>query len=312
MALDSRSLLQRLRIGPRRVVASLRMLREVTKNRSLNTILFSPPGHFYSPLPSLRRIRGDTARIFRSRDEIPGVDLGPTRQLALLPEFARYYGEMPFQEKRSKEVRYFFDNSYFAYSDAIILYSLLRHLRPKRVIEVGSGFSSAVMLDTDERFLERTTQFTFIEPFPQRLRSLLTDEDMSRHRILEASVQDVPLDTYADLDRSDILFIDSSHVVKTGSDVAFLFFEVLPSLRPGTIVHVHDVLWPFEYPESWIYEGRAWNEAYFLRAFLQYNGAFEILYFNSYMGTCFRNEVSESLPLCLKDTGGSIWLRKLG
>ena len=144
---------------------------------------------------------------------------------------------------------------------AIILYALLRRLRPKRIIEVGSGFSSALMLDSNDRFLDGSICSTFIEPYPERLRSLLTEHDKGRIELLQTAVQSVPRDVFAPPVTNDILFIDSSHVTKIGSDVNYLLFEILPRLKPGVVVHVHDVMWPFEYPKEWLMEGRAWNEA---------------------------------------------------
>jgi hypothetical protein len=109
---------------------------------------------------------------------------------------------------------------------------------------------------------------------------------------------------------NDVLFIDSSHVTKIGSDVNYLFFEILPRLRPGVLVHIHDVMWPFNYPLEWIIEGRSWNKAYIVRAFLQYNEAFDILLFNSYLGHTYRKMLTEQMPKFLENTGGSIWLGK--
>jgi predicted O-methyltransferase YrrM len=202
-------------------------------------------------------------------------------------------------------------NPWFGHGDAISLYAMLRHLRPKRVIEVGSGFTSALMLDTDEKFLGRSVRFTFIEPFPEgRLLGILRDEDRQSVRLVQDIVQAAPLTTIAELDSNDILFIDSSHVSKIGSDVNYIFFEVLPALRPGVVVHFHDVLWPFEYPQAWVMEGAALNEAYILRAFLQYNQVFEVLLFNSYLGYKFAPLLEKLMPRFLNDPGGSLWLRK--
>jgi hypothetical protein len=99
--------------------------------------------------------------------------------------------------------------------------------------------------------------------------------------------------------------------LNVGSGVARIFFEILPKLKRGVMVHFHDILWPFEYPKEWFIEGRAWNEAYALRVFLQFNNVFEILYFNSYMGHFYRKRLQEKMPLCLRNTGGSLWLKKV-
>ena len=110
----------------------------------------------------------------------------------------------------------------------------------------------------------------------------------------------------------DVLFIDSSHVGKAGSDVNDLFFRIIPNLAPGVLVHVHDVLWPFDYPLDWLKEGRAWNEAYLLRAFLQFNSEWDVLYFNAWMGTHHAEAVREKAPLMLEETGASFWMRRKG
>src|SRR5207249_2885268 len=165
---------------------------------------------------------------------------------------------------------------------SLTLFAMMRLHRPRRVIEVGSGFSSALMLDVNDRFPERRTQFTFIDPHPDRLTPVLRSTDSSSARVVTQHVQDVPLTIFGELESDDFLFIDSSHVAKFGSDVNYLYFEILPRLTPGVLVHVHDIFWPFEYPTEWIREGRAWNEAYLLRAFLTFNKAYEIVFWTPY------------------------------
>jgi len=274
---------------------------------------FAPPGHFYSPIPDLHFVQRHSSKLFeRDTRDVPGIALHADEQRALIARFARFYGEIPFAAKRSRELRYYFDNSYFSYGDAISLYSMLRCFRPQRVIEIGSGYSSAVMLDTNDRFLAGDVKFAFIEPCPERLQSLLNDHDRVHHELIVADVQTVSLDRFQALEADDILFIDSSHVIRIGSDVVFLLSHVLPALRQGVIVHFHDVFWPFEYPEEWVRNGRAWNEAYALRAFLQFNSSFEILFFNSYLSVHHKDALERHLPLFLRNPGGSIWLRKTG
>jgi predicted O-methyltransferase YrrM len=274
--------------------------------------LMHPPGHFYSPIPNLKEVRRRADRIFdRTRRELPGIDLNEAGQLELLRQFAGYYAEMPFRDGRQPGLRYFFDNPYFAHSDAVFLYCVLRHFRPQRVVEVGSGFSSAVMLDTSERFLDRKVRFTFIEPYPERLCALLTPEDAARVTILERPVQDVDARTFEALGAGDVLFIDSTHVAKAGSDVGHLLFEVLPALKPGVLVHFHDVFHPFEYPEAWVMSGRAWNEAYMLHAFLIGNAGFQVVAFNTFLAQFHADWFREHMPACLENTGGSLWLRRI-
>ncbi len=285
-----------------------RRFKILSANRFLQ---FVPPGHFYSPIPDFEFVEQHSATLFDRRTQhVPGIAVDVDAQRALIEIFAKFYDEIPFRAERSHGLRYHFDNSYFSYGDAISLYSMLRCFQPQRVVEVGSGYSSAVMLDTNDRFLSRGIQFSFIDPNPERLQSLLNEQDRADHELIVANVQDVPLDCFQALEANDILFIDSSHVIRIGSDVVHLLSVVLPALKQGVVVHFHDIFWPFEYPEAWIRDGRAWNEAYGLKAFLQFNSNFEILFFNSYLAIHHKEVLERHLPLFLRNPGGSIWLRK--
>jgi hypothetical protein len=272
---------------------------------------YAPPGHFYSPIPDLdytREHRGDL--LSQARTFCPGVELAEQQQVDLIRELAAYYDEVPFSEKKQNGARYYFDNPYLGHGSSIVLYSMMRHFHPKRIVEVGSGFSSAAMLDVNDRFFDGGIRFTFVEPYPDRLLSLLSERDKQRHNICSDIVQNVSLDMFSELESNDILFIDSSHVAKVGSDVGYLLGEVLPILQKGVIVHIHDIYWPFEYPDNWVLEGKAWNEAYMVKSFLQFNSCFEILLFNSYLATHHQQLMRECLPLFLPDGGSGLWLRK--
>lgn len=306
-----------------RTVWDNRWLCEALADRdNLRYIRLVPPGHFYSPLLDIREIDAQAQRLFdKTVREIPGIRLNHEEQLRLLQDFAALYDECPFPETRGPSARYFLDNEYFSYGDGITLYSFLRHYHPQRIIEIGSGFSSAAMLDVNERFFGGSIQCTFVEPYPERLQGLMTADDTTRHTVLKQKVQDVDLEIFDALGADDILFVDSSHVAKTGSDVCHLFSTVLPRLRQGVIIHFHDITWPFEYPRNWIETGMSWNEAYFLKAFLQYNSAFQIVYFCSFIEAVGRELLAKSMPLALKaatqtsplvtPSNSSLWLRKM-
>ena len=275
-----------------------------------NRTLF-PPGHFYSPIPDPAEVKKREQQIFdRSRPTIPGIDLNLEEQLALLEKFRAFYGELPFTPERVDGNRYYFENSFYMYSDAIFLYSVIRHFQPKRIIEVGSGFSSFCILDTNEKFFKNSIKCRFIEPYPERLLSQLKNEDKDRIEISATTLQDTNLSTFDQLGENDLLVIDSTHVSKTGSDVNAIFFDILPRLKKGVLVHFHDIFYPFEYPSDWVYEGRSWNEAYMLRTFLQFNNCFRIIFFNTFLAQFYEEKFQKDFPLCLKNTGGSIWLRK--
>lgn len=270
---------------------------------------FVPPGHFYSPHPSERDI-DEYARSMTKPDALPGIDLNEAGQLALLHEFAPLYPTIPFQDEATPGFRYRYVNEMYSYADAIFLHSLLRVVKPQRIIEIGSGYSSAVTLDTVEHFLHGATECSFIEPYPERLYSLLKPSDRERVTIVPTRLQEVRLDVFDRLGPGDILFIDSTHVSKVNSDVNRIFFEILPRLSPGVFIHVHDVFYPFDYPLDWLRGGRAWNEQYVLRAFLLFNSAFRIRLFGDYITYKHPDWFREHMPLCLRNTGGALWLER--
>jgi hypothetical protein len=166
------------------------------------------------------------------------------------------------------------------------------------------------MLDVNEKLFGSSIDMTFIDPYPELLQGLLADNDKSKTRILSTVVQDVAPEVFQSLQANDILFIDSSHVAKTGSDVNHLIFRVLPLLNPGVYIHVHDIFYPFEYPESWVLEGRAWNEVYLFHAFLAHNNAYQIQFLITYLLNRYRERIETEFPLFKKCVGGSLWLRK--
>lgn len=294
-------------------------IRSLLESENLGFIRYASPGHFSSPIPDLHEINLKSQYLFdRSAREIPAININEDSQLQLANTFSELYDEMPFPDIQSEGWRYFLDNPYFSYGDGIILYSFLRHFSPRRVIEVGSGFSSSEMLDINDLFFHKHVQFTFVDPFPARLLGLLSEVDKRKVRVEAKPVQEVEANTFSLLEANDILFVDSSHVAKINSDVLHILFYILPQLKDGVIVHFHDVLWPFEYPRNWLEGGRAWNEAYILRAFLQYNPAFEVVYFNSYMELHHADFLGKSMPGILKKPSSkvtpgnaSLWIRKV-
>ena len=265
-----------------------------------------PPGHFYSPIPA-----DDDFQQTAVNEPLRDIELNEEGQQRLLLDLSRYYEELPFLDSRQPDLRYYFDQVWYCYADAIYLYSLIRQFAPRRYFEIGSGFSSAVALDTSDLFLSGSMRCTFIDPYPERLQELLRAEDWTRCRLHPKRVQDFPSEMFDELEANDILFVDSSHVSKVGSDVNHVLFNVLPRLKPNVLIHFHDILYPFVYPEAWFREGRAWNEVYLIRAFLQNNPDYRILLFGSYVAQRLQPLLEQYMPLCLKNTGGALWLLKV-
>lgn len=267
-----------------------------------------PAGHYYSPLPSIDDIELCAAQP-RSAFDVPGVDLAIDDQISLAVALEPSMADLDFPASRTKARRYWYANDFFELSDALVLGGLMRHFATKRVIEIGSGFSSACMLDVSERFMDNAVEFTFVEPFPDdRLRPLLRTADKARVELLDVQVQTLDPLVFDRLDEGDILLIDSSHVTKYGNDVNYLFFEVLPRLQPGVLVHVHDVHPGFEYPIEWVRKLWGWNEAYLLRSFLTFNYDYRTLMHAALLQS--DPQLRRKLPKVLGDAGpgGSFWM----
>lgn len=225
------------------------------------------PIHYYEPIPDFRLITVE--QITRGR-EFPAIDFRWDDQLALLDELAAYQDEL-------RALDFNFDNGYFSGFDAAIYYSLIRHLKPQKIIEIGGGYSTR--LANKALTSNGTGSLTCIEPYPERLNGTGPTIEL-----IQKPVEELEVDFFSRLKTNDILFIDSSHTVKFGSDVCYEFLEILPRLAPGVWVHVHDIFFPHDYPAEWLLERRmALNEQYLLEAFLSFNKQFQVTLANYWL-----------------------------
>ena len=277
--------------------------------------LWVPPGHFYSPFPDLEEMDRRQAEVFgRDPFDVAAVDLAVDAQAKLLDELEPLVAGVEFPltatDAQRAGVRYWTDNPAYGAGDALFLLAMLRHLRPPRVLELGSGYSSACTLDARDELPAGEMEVTFVDPYPELLHSVLRPGDLDTITVLPIGSQDLDHDAIASLQAGDVLFIDSTHVSKPGSDVNRNLFEILPALNPGVVIHLHDIFPGFEYPRSWVDEGRGWTELYLLRAFLQYNEAFEILLWPGLMWSLAPEEFERRFPPFALNRGGAIWLRK--
>lgn len=273
---------------------------------------YAPAGHFYSPVVDRAGLAADAARLWPAQPRMPaGIDFNDDSHRHILEvEFPRFIAGFDYAKGGDGEVRYATGNPQFAYLDARALFVLLQAWRPARVIEVGSGHSSLLMADVNRRFLGGSMHVTCIEPYPE---SFLQRDDCNIDRLVRRRVQDVPLAEFDALADGDVLFIDSSHVCKAGSDVNHLYLEVLPRLAPGVRVHVHDIFLPFDYPRQWLLEqGRSWNEQYLLQALLMDNPKFEVVFGSAYCAWRHADALRRAVGADAEAAagGGSFWLRK--
>jgi hypothetical protein len=217
------------------------------------------PIHYYEPLPDFRSIT--TEQITRRRS-YASIDFNWPAQLDLVTELAQYREELD-------RITFDFDNVFFSGFDAAVYYALIRHLQPQRVIEIGGGYSTQIA----DKALARNGKgrLTCIEPYPE---ARLLEANLNVE-LIEKRVEQIDVDFFSCLETGDILFIDSSHAVKFGSDVCYEFLDVMPRLKPGVWIHVHDIFFPHDYPAEWLLNRRlALNEQYLLEAFLAFNNSF--------------------------------------
>lgn len=264
------------------------------------------PNHFYEPIPDTRTL---SDKLWEGESAMTGVDMNDAVQVDLLencfPSFREEYDALP-SKATGDEREFHFDNDVFGGTDALVLYCMVRHFKPRLIVEVGSGFSTRLAALAARR--NGATRIVSIEPFP--------DEVLRRgipgvEEVIVAPVQEVPLDRFRELQSGDILFIDTSHVVKIGGDVNFLFLEVLPALARGVIVHIHDVFLPNEYRREWVLDQkRFWTEQYMLHAFLLFNSEFEVLFGNTYMATKYPDIMKRVFSRSPWWGGGSFWIRR--
>jgi predicted O-methyltransferase YrrM len=269
--------------------------------------LFVPPGHFSSPI--VNPIEAD--QHFRKLvvpSALPGIKLSRDEMISTWHSLLPFLRSNPFPETKGHKFRYAFDNPAYSWGDGSTLHAMIRQHRPQRIIEIGSGWSSACMADTVEHYLDGACLLTFVEPYPALVQELLGNF-LGQVQYFKKPVQDISLDVFRELEANDIVFIDSTHVLRTGSDVCFELFQILPCLRTGVLVHIHDMFWPFEYPRVWaVDENRSWNELYAVRAFLTNNADWRIVLFNDYLANFERPMLEATYPRFLRNSGGALWL----
>jgi hypothetical protein len=261
--------------------------------------------HFYGPIPNLAELPADH---FQRRSELPGVEMRLQDQLAWVKEWDALAGELDALPAGSPEgpPRFSHDNPFFAGADANVLYALLRTQRPSRMVEVGSGQSTLLSAQALARNSKEGSRcrFTAYEPFPAEYLRAGPIEGLDE--LVSLPAQRIPPEAFEELTAGDVLFIDSSHVLKTGSDVQSLYLEVIPRLAKGVWVHIHDIFFPLEYPEPWVrQEHRFWTEQYLLQAFLAFNAAWQV----EWCGSWRQQERPERAPARFRG-GGSFWMRR--
>jgi hypothetical protein len=300
-------------VGVHDTLVHLRRLAETLVQRGLRPLGYQlSRRHFYSPIPVVEEL---PAGLWDGPSELPGVDLRLAEALALLNgPLAPYLAEFQPPMHPTGPGRFWLDNRSYGCVDAETLYALLRHLKPARLYELGSGASSHV-IQLAARANEREDsplEHTVFDPFPYSASPMgpvlsastnpLRSEDLDPARFLA-------------LRDGDVLFVDTTHTVRTGGDVTHIFLEIIPRLAPGVTIHVHDIFLPYEYPEDWVVHRRyAWAEQYLLQAFLAFNRDFEVLMPNHALARAAPRELARAIPSFDPRTvsPGAFWIRRTG
>ena len=266
---------------------------------------------FYSPIPDLRAL---PAGVFERRSPLRGLELRLDRQVALVEdELAPYLAEFePPERPTGRPGEFHLANGSYPPVDADLLYALVRYLKPRRVLELGSGHSTLVtcMAAAANGRQGYPTRVECFDPHP----SVVSADTPGVARLEPVPAQEVPLAEFQALAAGDVLFVDTTHTVKVGSDVNFVVLDVLPLLARGVVVHFHDVFLPREYPRTWVEDlGLVWAEQYLLQAFLAMNPGYEVLLsagalaeeHPDVLGAAVRSWRLRGMP-------GSFWIRRTG
>ncbi|WP_445148478.1 class I SAM-dependent methyltransferase [Baekduia sp. Peel2402] len=268
--------------------------------------------NFYSPIPNLDELPAD---IFSRRSELGGITMDAESAMAGVErDLAPYVAEladMPLDGPRPPG-EFFLNNDNYGPVDAELLYAMVRASKPARVVELGSGYTTLLINQAVRRNVAdgTVTDHVAYDPYPRDF--IFGDTPPEGSRFAPIMATDVPMSAFEELESGDVLFVDTTHTVKLGSDVNHIILDVLPRLAPGVIVHFHDIFLPFEYPENWFTQFRyLWAEQYLLQAFLAYNSAFEVVLPTSLLAAEFPERVGQVVPTFAPGCRpGAFWLRR--
>ena len=277
------------------------------------------PVHFYSPIPDIEDL--ERRRVWDRKSPLTGIDFQIEKQLAFLAKLGQEFGnecDWPLTPT-DNPYRFYTENVSFSFGCAASAHGILRHFKPHHVIEVGSGNSSlvisaALLMNTEDSQERRKVNYTIVDPYP---RPIIENGLPGLTQLVKERVELLDVSFFDQLKENDVLFIDSGHTVRTGSDVNYIILDVLPRLSPGVIVHFHDIGLPYEYAKVYATNPQFrvfWTEAYLLQAFLSMNSQFEILLALSDLMLAHREAFQDAFkhynPNKHLAVSGSFWIRR--
>ena len=275
------------------------------------------PVHFYSPIPDINDL--EKRKIWDVRSELKGINFRAGEQLELLKQLGSGFSEecqWPLQSTENLS-EFYLQNQSFSYGCAASTHCVIRHFKPRTIIEIGSGMSSMVIskaIQLNGLQNGHHSNYIIVDPYPGEF---IKNRSIEMKELIESRVELLDMSFFEQLKANDILFIDSSHSVKIGGDVNYLFLEILPRLAPGVIVHIHDIGIPYEYSKTYATSEtfrQFWTEQYLLQGFLCFNYEFEILLAMNYLMSDHSEVFKKTFPFYNPDLhpfiSGSFWMRR--
>jgi hypothetical protein len=308
-----------LALAPIAITASLlmRLMRQIPPRRLPRTVkafrklgVFPIVDHYYEPLFNPAHLRHSLSL---DRD-LPGLDWNISEQLDLLTKFNFNEELLAFPLNYERDFQFFYNNNFFESGDAEFLYNIIRYFAPRRIFEIGSGQSTllaASAIQANRRCdANYRCRHVCVEPYENKWLHQLNIE------LVRSPVERLDKSFFDKLEENDILFIDSSHMIRPQGDVLFEFLEILPTLKSGVLVHIHDIFSPKDYLHEWIYEDvRFWNEQYLLEAFLSFNAQFKIMGSLNFLKHHYPEALAVACPVLRKQMDfrepGSFWIRRV-
>ena len=281
----------------------------LSKKVLLKVGVFPVTNHYYEPQFDF----SETNHSFSEERSLPGIDWNIKEQLSKLTEFvfSEELKNIPIEKQNSDIPQFYLNNSAFGFGDAEYWYQLIRSKKPNKIFEIGSGNSTLMaikaLLKNEEDNPEYKCKHVCIEPYEM---PWLEETGVT---IIRKKVEDIELAFFSELEEGDILFIDSSHIIRPGGDVLFEFLQVIPSLKKGVIVRVHDIFSPRNYLDKWIKEDiRFWNEQYLLEAFLSHSTSWKIIGSLNYLHHNYFESLKKVCPFLTPDKEpGSFYIQRI-
>jgi hypothetical protein len=278
-----------------------------SKRMLLSIGVFPVRDHYYEPMINPANLRYPLSQ----RRNLPAIDFNVAEQLSFLARFTFQNELLDFPFDRKGDLEFYYHNPSIGSGDAEYLYSIVRLVKPRKIVEIGSGYSTLMNRSAIARNSAEDATYACkhvcVEPYEQPWLEKL-DVDVIRRRVEECDMT-----LFTSLEKGDILFIDSSHVIRPQGDVVFEYLELLPALQPGVFVHIHDIFTPRDYLQEWVVdEIKLWNEQYLLEAFLSFNDQFRVIGALNFLRHYYPEAISECLPILSKEISfrepGSFWI----